>query len=180
MPGPGWELIDADVHADVIGVYSQVGYVIETWKGPSGQMTRVRKSLHVVAGCNHILKCAGGAEDEDGHLRKDEEIAAGFCVYCADKYQQELLRNKITPQEAERLALVCRACARTTVSGALCCPKHWRQVKQADGTIQYLDEKQIREQQRQGTVTSALAAVVSLFGVKPPDPPTPQQKEPPK
>lgn len=89
---------------------------------------------------------------------------AGKCFYCDAEYQKLSQKGQISPFDAERLSLVCADCGKITLSGQLCCPKHYTAVLNPDGTTTYLSPEDTEEQNRQNTIKNILGSMAQLFG----------------
>ena len=144
----------------ILGSPIKIGFEEGTLRGPGGQLFREHNELSIPIGCGHIVCQIQAVDQQDRHIRG----IAGSCFYCAPESQKLLQKGKITALDAERLSLVCTDCGKITISGQLCCPKHYTQVTNPDGTITYLSPEDAEEQDRQNTTKTILNSVALLFG----------------
>lgn len=144
----------------ILGSSVKIGSEEGSLRGPNGQLIRSHNKLSIVIGCHHIVAQFQALDHEDRHIRG----IAGPCFHCGSELQKLLESGKITAFDAERLSLVCTDCAKITVSGQLCCPKHYTTVSNPDGTKIYLSPEDAEEQKRQNTTKTILNSVALLFG----------------
>jgi len=138
----------------------KLGSVDAASKGSEGQLIRAHNSLVVILGCGHAVKQSQAADDDERHIRG----IAGRCPYCFAEIEELIAKGKveIMPFDAERLSLVCSDCGKITTSGFLCCPRHYKDVPNPDGTVTYLGPEDAEEQARQNTAKAILSALGSL------------------
>jgi len=168
-PGVG-QRIETNLETESIqGLFTRFVSVDGAIKHRDGQLITTRNTIAVLLGCSHVVTQLQAVDQEDQHIRG----IAGKCYYCDEEIQPLIRKGQISPLDAERLSLVCSDCGKITVSGRLCCPKHYAAITNPDGTTVYLGPKDVQEQQRQSTVKMVLDSVASLFGQV--DPKTPQE-----
>lgn len=158
-PGPpGWPSHGAPVQplersveiASLGGLLTELRYEESRYRGPDGEIIRYcRDDTNGAYGCSHTGKLGE---------------SAGLCVYCRREYQPLVEKGKMDPLEAERLSMVCSACAQMTSSGFLSCPRHRIAVVGPDGTTQYVDKETAKNMARKDTVGKAVNTFVWLFG----------------
>ena len=101
-------------------------------------------------------------------------LVPGYGIAIANEL---LSKGLISPLDAERYSLACSDCAKITISGKLCCPKHYIAIADETGNTIYLgpddqtEQQQLEEQRaRQEIVQKILNPFMSLLsGQKPED-----------
>ena len=129
-------------------------------KGPNGELVRSHKNLSVLCGCGHLISQLQ-PETEKG--KSPKRGLSGKCLYCEDQFQEMVLKGKMTPMEAERRALVCSECARVTLSGVLCCPKHYISVADGSGQIVYLGPEEQEQRKREEIIGKIFSPFISVL-----------------
>ena len=138
----------------------RIGFEEGALRGPNGQLIRTRNRASILLGCHHIVCQVQAVDQQDRHIRG----IAGKCFYCDLEGQELLQKGQISLFDAERLSLICTDCGKITLSGQLCCPKHYTAVVNPDGTTAYLSPEDAEEQKRQNTTKTILNSVALLFG----------------
>ena len=143
----------------------QMGKVEFAGRDLSGQLVRGSANHHVMLGCKHLVR---QIQPEQTDTQKTRGVA-GSCNYCDLEIQSEQQR-RITANEpllplseAIRLTLVCTECARISVSGKLCCPRHSRIVDDGSGNNICLDVEELESQAKKTSVMKILMPLLSLF-----------------
>lgn len=155
------------------GFFTKVGRQESGVKSPDGELLRTCDNSAVPIGCNHIVSQQQSVDQPDRHIRG----IAGICFYCQQELLKALSRGEITPFDAERLSLVCSDCGKITVSGQLCCPKHYARLIGPDGTEVYLGPDDIKKQEQSRIVAKVLRPVLDLFLEEQQPKEQPQQQE---
>ncbi len=171
---PGAQPVEINVDfQSCIGLLSRLSKEDRLMRGPDGEVVRISDQVGILLGCNHVVTQLQAVDEKGRHVRG----IAGPCTGCFGEYQKLLEKGQISAFDAERLSLVCTDCGKITVSGQLCCPKHYTSVVGPDGSAIYVDQQQAREMKRQDTVRTALGIVNFLFGEDQPQIPDKQEKE---
>ena len=171
---PGAQPVEINVISQsCIGLLSRLSKEDRLMRGPDGEVVRVSDQVGILPGCEHVVIQLQAVDEKGRHIRG----IAGICSACFREYQRPLEKGQISTFDAERLSLVCTDCGKITISGQLCCPKHYTSVVGPDGSATYLDEEQAREMKRQNTVRTALSIVNFLFGEDQPKIPDRQDNE---
>lgn len=165
VPSPGTQdgscPIETNIRTEsIVGLLSKLGVVESASRGPDGQLITAEDKFALILGCGHLVDQVQAVDREGEHIRG----IAGQCEYCVRKNQELLSKGKISIFDAERLSLVCSDCGKTTTSGLLCCPKHYREVVNPDGTKSYLDPGQSQQIERQQAIQMPLRFIAGLFG----------------
>ena len=145
---------------NIIGSCLNIGIQDSIGRGAKGQLVRFRKSISVLCGCGHPVSQLH-AENESG--KSSKRGLAGKCFYCSKELQKSMIKGLISEMEAERLSLVCTDCARITISGVLCCPRHFAAIEDEKGNTVYIGPEEIVQQDRKETVKKILAPFAALF-----------------
>jgi len=171
---PGVQPVETSVNfQSCIGLLSRLSKQDRLFRGPDGELVTVSDQVGIAVGCEHVVTQLQAVDEKGRHVRG----IAGICRVCSRQYQKLLEKGQISALDAERLSLVCTDCGKITVSGQLCCPKHYTTVVAPDGKAVYLDEEEAKEMKRQDTVRTALGIVKFLFGEDQPQIPNKQDKE---
>jgi hypothetical protein len=141
------------------GFQTKVGWQESGVKTPDGELFRSRETFALTLGCGHIVNQQQQADQQDRHVRG----IAGICFYCQQELLKALIRGEITPFDAERLSLVCSDCGKITISGQLCCPKHYTAIANPDGTVIYLGPEDVKEQERKQLTIRFFGPILDLF-----------------
>jgi len=141
------------------GFVTKVGWQETGVKTPDGELFRTRENSALVLGCGHIARQQQAVEQQDRHVRG----IAGICFYCQEELLKSLRRNEITVHDFERLSLVCSDCGKITVSGQLCCPKHYARIAGPDGIELYFGPDDIKKQEQNQLISKLLGPVLDLF-----------------
>jgi len=141
------------------GFFTKVGCQESGIKTPDGRLSRTRENFALPLGCGHIVCQQQPVDMENQHVRG----IAGICHYCLEDLQKSLVHGDITPFDFERLSLVCSDCGKITVSGQLCCPKHYVEVKTSDGSTVYLGPEDMKKQEQKRLVSKVLRPIIDLF-----------------
>jgi len=158
------------------GLQNELSQVERRYRSADGGIVRHyedRRSL--VAGCGHTAV----PRQDNSEKYPDHRGIGGLCSFCLREYYSLVEKGQMDPLEAERLSIVCTDCARMSVSGHLCCPRHRKAMVMPDGTTQYIDPDTAKSMSRQNTMAKALHAATWLFTEpqNPQEPKTPNQKE---
>lgn len=141
------------------GFFTKVGWQESCVKTPDGELFRTRDNFALPIGCGHIARQQQPVDQPDRHIRG----IAGICFYCQQDILKALSRGEITPFDAERLSLVCSDCGKVTVSGQLCCPKHYARLIGPDGSEVYLGPDDIKKQDQNRLIAKMLGPILDLF-----------------
>ena len=141
------------------GFQTRVGWHESGIKTPDGELFRTREDSALLLGCGHIVRQQQAVDQQDRHIRG----IAGICSYCFADLQKSLARGDITPFDFERLSLVCSDCGKITVSGQLCCPKHYTRLVEPNGSEVYLGPSDMKRQEQHRLVSKVLGPVLDLF-----------------
>ena len=145
---------------NILGSTIKIGSEEESIRTPDGQLFRSRNKVSLILGaCSHIAGQIQAVDQQDRHIKG----IAGKCFYCEQQVPVLLQNGQISLFDAERWALVCTDCGKITTSGKLCCPKHYTQITNPDGTIVYIDPDDALRLERQNTVKGVLNSLASLF-----------------
>lgn len=155
------------------GFVTKVGWQESGIKTPDGGLFRTRENFALPIGCGHIVNQQQQEDQENRHVRG----IAGICFYCQQELLKALSRGEITPFDAERLSLVCSDCGKITVSGQLCCPKHYARLTGPDGSEVYLSPDDMKKQEQSQMVAKVLRPVLDLFLEEQQPKEQPQQQE---
>ena len=153
---------EAIIGTDIsLGRQDSVGY------GPGGVLITQHKNMSILCGCGHIVSQLQPAQEE---RKAPFPGIGGKCFYCELELNEWALKGLISPFEAQRQSLVCSNCAKITLSGKLCCPKHYTATIDENGNTIYLGpddqarQQELAEQQaRQETVQKILKPFMWLF-----------------
>lgn len=157
-----------------LGIDTILGEQDNLAKGPGGELIRSHQSVSILSGCNHIVSQLQPTHEE-GKL--PSKGLAGKCIYCVKEVQKLVKKGKLDPLEADRLSLVCTDCAKMTVSGTLCCPKHYVAIDNGTNQTLYLDpDEQARESQKKLVQTILLPFRGILGDSNPPLPSSPGEE----
>jgi len=152
------------------GFQTKVGWQESSIKTPKGKLFRTRENSALLLGCGHIARQQQAVDQQDRHIRG----IAGTCYYCFKDLQKSLACGDITPFDFERLSLVCSDCGKVTLSGQLCCPKHYARLIGPDGKETYLSPEDIKKQEQNRMIAKVLGPILDLFLEE--DQPTEQPK----
>jgi hypothetical protein len=153
------------------GFISKLGWQETGARTPDGKLFRNHDSLALPIGCGHIVMQQQAVDQQDRHIRG----IAGICFYCQQELIKASSRGEISLFDAERLSLVCSDCGKITVSGHLCCPKHYASVKGPDGKDVYLGPNEIKKQEQSQITARVLGPLLDLFSEDQPQ--LPQKRE---
>ncbi|MFC1783560.1 hypothetical protein ACFL02_08240 [Planctomycetota bacterium] len=148
-----------------IDIYSIVGSDIKLGKTESafidslGQLVRTHNTISIPLGCGHLISEIQPVQEE----HKTIKGLAGQCCYCSLEYQALLEKGEISVFDAQRLSMVCTVCAKMTSSGRLCCPRHYTEVSNPDGSKSVLDPKQAEAESRKQIVKTILYSLALPF-----------------
>jgi hypothetical protein len=172
---PGVQPIETNMESQsFIGLLARLGKQENLFRSPDGELVRASDQTWILLGCGHVAGQVQAIDEKHRHIRG----IAGICARCLRENQRLLEKRQISPFDAERLSLVCTDCAKITVSGQLCCPRHYTAMTAPDGSVAYLDTEQAEEIERQDTIRRALGIANLLFGEDEPQVPDKQEKEP--
>ncbi len=157
---------------DLIGSCFNAGVQAGIGRGAKGQLVSFRKNISVLCGCGHPVSQLH-AENESG--KSSKRGLAGKCFYCSKEFQKSVTKGLISEMEAERLSLVCTDCARMTISGVLCCPRHFAAIEDEKGNTIFIGPDEMVQQSRKQTINKILAPFAALFS-EPNQPQLPQSK----
>lgn len=152
----------------------KVGWEEYTFRTSEGHLIRTRNNFALRLGCGHIVRQQQAIEQPDRRIRG----IAGTCFYCRQELLKAISRGEISPFEAESLWLVCSECGKITVSGHLCCPKHYTTIINPAGTAIYLGPEDVKEQKRQQLTISFLGRILDLFLQEEPEEEKPDKRKP--
>jgi len=155
------------------GMGVKVGWEEAGIRTHEGQLFRTRDNFALPIGCSHIVRQQQSVDQPDRHIRG----IAGICFYCQQELLKALRRGEITPFDADRLSLVCSDCGKITVSGQLCCPKHYARLTGPDGIEVYLSPDDIKKQEQNQLIAKVLGPVLDLFLEEQQPKQQPQQQE---
>jgi hypothetical protein len=141
------------------GFVTKVGWQESGVRTPDGELFRTRENFALPLGCGHIARQQQAVDQQDQHIRG----IAGICYYCQQELLKALSRGEITPFDAERLSLVCSDCGKITVSGQLCCPKHYARLAGPAGAEVYLGPEDIKKQEQNRLTSKMLGPILGLF-----------------
>lgn len=153
--------IEISIEQDVI-----IGLPLSFWdedtiaRGTNGELIRSHKKNSILCGCGHI---ASQLHAENEHNKSPKRGIAGKCPYCEKEFQKMLRKGLISEIEAERQSLVCTDCAKLTISGILCCPKHYAAIGDENGNIVYLDPDEQAKQKREDLQKQILMPFAALL-----------------
>jgi len=141
-------------------------------KGPNEELITTHRNVSILCGCGHIVSQLHPTQEQG---KAPVRGIGGKCFYCDMAYSELLSKGLITAFEAERQSLVCSDCAKITVSGKLCCPKHYIATTDESGNTIYLgpeEHEQLAEQQaRQEIIQKVFNPFIALLsGQKPEEP----------
>ena len=134
-------------------------------KDAFGQLVRGRTRHNVQLGCNHLVNQIQPEQTETQQIRG----VAGVCYYCNLEIQSEQQRRiaagepLLPPDDAIRLTLVCTECARMSVSGILCCPRHSRIVDDGCGNSICLDIDELDSQAKKNSMLRIITPIFSYI-----------------
>ena len=129
-------------------------------QGPNGDFYFHHKSFSVLCGCGHLVS---QLQPESEHGKTPKRGISGKCLYCETQYQEMVLQGQMEIIEAERKSLICSECARMTVSGILCCPRHCVRVADENGQVVYWDPEEQERQRRKEIISKIFSPFVFLL-----------------
>ncbi|MCF7955169.1 MAG: hypothetical protein K9M75_05150 [Phycisphaerae bacterium] len=153
--------IEALIEEDAtIGINFSPGKQHGLHRGPSGELIRSHRNISILVGCNHIVSQLQASHEQG---KSPVRGIAGKCIYCEKEFSKSVQKGQLDPFEAERMSLVCTDCARLTVSGVLCCPRHYVAVDNGNNQIEYLGPDEQAKQSRKQLVENILTPITGLF-----------------
>ena len=157
---PGCQLIETYIDIDSnIDSGLDFGIFVNIYRGEDGNLVRVKRKISRDIGCEHTISQSQAEDKDNQHIPG----RSGSCYYCLLKWQKEAQAGHITFKDAKRLSSVCTDCAHITASGHLCCPKHWKEINNPEGSPIYLGPEDIESQKRQQTLHTVLDTLATLF-----------------
>ena len=135
-------------------------------KDAFGQLVRGHTTHHVQLGCHHLVSQIQPTQTETQQIIRG---VAGGCYYCQLEIQQEQQRriaageSLVPPDDAIRLTLVCSECARMSVSGKLCCPRHSRIMDDGGGTRVCYGVDELESEAKKASLMRILTPLLGLF-----------------
>ena len=166
--------IELAVEQDLImGTNLSLGRQDSVAEGPNGELIRSHKNVSILCGCGHIVSQLQPTQEQG---KAPVRGIAGECFYCDIEFNELMSKRLITAFDVERRSSVCSDCAKITVSGKLCCPKHYIAITDANGGIMYLGlDDQIKQQQlaeeqaRNDVIQKVFVSFTSLFSEQKPE-----------
>ena len=151
----------------IIGTDISLGHQDSVGYGPDGSLVRRHRNMSILCGCGHIVSQLQPVQEEG---KAPLPGVMGECFYCRLELNEWVQKGLISPFEAQRQSLICSNCAKITLSGKLCCPKHYTVTIDANGNTVYLGpedqakQQELAEQQaRHETVQKILTPFRTLF-----------------
>ena len=161
IPSNESQTIEISIEQDVIiGLPLSFGDEDTIARGPNGELIRSHKKIYILCGCGHIPSQLHAEKDAG---KSPKRGIAGKCLYCEKEFQKMLKNGLVSGIEAERQSLVCTECAQLTVSGILCCPRHYAAIGDENGNIVYLGPDEQTQQKRNDTIQKILMPFAALF-----------------
>ena len=133
----------------------RIGNMDTAFKDSDGQLVRVRNTSYLVLGCGHLVAQFEPIHNEEKPVRG----IAGPCFYC----EEELEPQKITPYDSDRSSLVCSECARISIGGRLCCPRHYTLIPTPEGKEICMGKEEMEEEERKQQIQKILNPILNLF-----------------
>lgn len=163
--------IEVAVEQDLImGTNLSLGCQDSIAKGPNEELIRSHRNMSILCGCGHIVSQLHPTQEQG---KAPVRGIGGKCFYCDMVYSELLLKGLVTQSEAERQSLVCSDCAKITVSGKLCCPKHYIATIDESGNTIYLgpeEQEQLEGQQsRQEIIQMVFKPFIALVSEQKPE-----------
>ena len=158
------ETIDSFFDMDSLGPL-KMGKSECSGKDAFGALVRGKTTHHIQLACNHLVS---QVQPEQTETRQVPGVA-GPCHYCQLEIQLDQQRRfaagaaLLLPDDAVRLTLVCTQCARMSVSGNLCCPRHSRIVDDGSVNMICLDVEELESQTKKASVMKIIAPLLGLF-----------------
>lgn len=150
-----------NTHEDIIiGSSINLGRKNIRLQGPNGEFYFNHKSFSVLCGCGHLVS---QLQPETVPGMSPKRGICGKCLYCEAKFEDMVSKKLMIREEADRRSLVCSECARMTVSGVLCCPKHCTAVTDDNGQIIYLGPEEQEQQKRKEVISKVFSPFISLL-----------------
>lgn len=156
----------------IMGTTLSLGQQDSVAEGPNGELIRSHKNMSILCGCGHIVSQLQPTQEQG---KAPVRGIAGKCFYCDIEFGELKSKGLITAFEAERQSLVCSDCAKITLSGKLCCPKHYIATTDESGNTIYLgpddqiEQQQLAEQQARDKIIQKVfkSFTALLSGQKP-------------
>ena len=147
------------------GTPLELGETHTAGRDESGQLIRRHARKYITLGCGHQVKQIQAVKEKAKNIRG----VAGTCFYC----QQEIFElidqqirsghTPLSPFDAARLIRVCTDCARMSVSGKLCCPRHSMIVPDGNGGQICLGWEEMQAEQIKARRQMIFGPLLSLF-----------------
>jgi len=163
--------IEVAVEQDLImGTNLSLGQQDSVAEGPNGELIRSHRNMSILCGCGHIVSQLQPTQEQG---KAPVRGIAGKCFYCDIEFNELMSKGLIAPFDAERQSLACSDCAKITVSGKLCCPKHYIAIIDEGGKTIYLDpeeqEQRVEQQARQETIQMIFKPFIALLSEQKPE-----------